>query len=75
MPLLLVLKIIMSGCDAWTYSSHFGAIRGAHVEAKPSTEGAEQGERTWGPKTLLKLWIVSSPALVMCNIQFSHCFT
>lgn len=50
MPLLLVLKIIMSGCDAWTYSSHFGAIRGAHVEAKPSTEGGRAGRENLGPQ-------------------------
>lgn len=52
-PLFLVLKITMSGCDAWTGSSHFGAMRGAHVEAKSSAEGGR--EEIWGHKVLLEL--------------------
>lgn len=40
--LFLVLKITMSGCDAWTGSCHFGAMRGTHVEAKPSAEGGKE---------------------------------
>jgi len=31
-PLLLALKMIMSGCDGWSCGSHFGAMRRAHVE-------------------------------------------
>ena len=77
---LPVLKINMSNCDSWTCGSHSGAMRRAHVGAKPSAEG-NRAERkgTWGHKTLLELWIVSclelSPTLVMYNIQPSHRFS
>lgn len=35
---------------AWTCSSHFGAMRGAHVEAKPSAEGGRAERRNLGPQ-------------------------
>lgn len=58
-PCLLALEI-MAGCDARTCGSHFGAVRGTRVGAKPSAEsGRVEGEEPWGHKTFLELWTVS----------------
>lgn len=79
-PSLLALKMITSGCDAWTCGSHSGAMRRAHVEPSLQLKVAdkENGNLTTQdpPGAADCLMPRALPTLVMGNIQsyyFSHC--